>query len=385
MKYQVKLFRTTERHVNTEKISSQVQKIAERAVAGQSGRGWVFSTGRISKQETNDGITYSVNVVFEKQHGHQSIVPKQWQNICIRLVKKCQSTSGSRPWRAEGKGIDSIINAVKESNDLIKIGSEDVVNDDKLTKDITEIQLDSKDYFDSIYDRDHQIKIVRSALVAVKESNLANRFHCVLWGPPGCGKTDVLKATGKMLGKDGEDYWLLDATSTTEAGIQKMLLSSKYIPPVLMIEEIEKTDEKSLRWLLGVLDNRAEVRKTNFRINHCVKSAKMLCLATVNDIQLFQKVMSGALYSRFAHNIFFPRPNKQIMSKILEREILKINGNLAWIEPTLKFCIDECKIDDPRKIIPICLCGKDDLLNGSYQESLLKTMSPDFTKTLNVK
>jgi hypothetical protein len=64
------------------------------------------------------------------------------------------------------------------------------------------------------------------------------------------------------------------------------------------------------------------------------------------------------------------------MQKILEREILKSNGKTEWIEPTLKFCMDEEEINDPRKIIPICLCGRDDLLDGTYQKAIRETKKP---------
>lgn len=249
-------------------------------------------------------------------------------------------------------------------------------------KDIGKISIEASDHYKDIYGRNNQIKIIRSAIIAGEESDWSNRFHCVLFGPPGCGKTDILTCTQKMLGRENEAYLKLDATSTTEAGAQKILLDSSHIPPVLIVEEIEKQDEKALRWLLGLLDHRAEIRKTNFHIGTKARNVKMLCLATVNDLGLFKKVMSGALASRFAHEIYCPRPNRAILQKILEREVAKSKGRPEWIEPTLKYCCDEKKIDDPRKILPVCLCGRDDLLDGSYQLSLAATEMPSSLKDL---
>ena len=54
----------------------------------------------------------------------------------------------------------------------------------------------------------------------------------------------------------------------------------------------------------------------------------------------------------------------------------KINGRTKWIEPILEFCVDKHHWDDPRKIITICLCGKDKLLDNSYQEAIERTSLP---------
>ncbi len=135
-------------------------------------------------------------------------------------------------------------------------------------KSFGEVNTEPGDCFDHIFDREHQRRIILSAIIAAKESAFVNRFNCVLYGEPGCGKSDLLISTGKMLGRENEAWMKLDATSTTEAGAQRILLEAAHIPPVLIVEEIEKTDEKSLRWLLGILDQRAEIRKTNFNIGH---------------------------------------------------------------------------------------------------------------------
>ena len=102
----------------------------------------------------------------------------------------------------------------------------------------------------------------------------------------------------------------------------------------------------------------------------------MLVLATVNDIALFEKVMSGALASRFPNKIYCPRPDRTVMGKILQREVQKVHGREEWIEPTLKFGLDEMHWDDPRKLIPICLQGKNDLLTGKYQLAIKSVQAP---------
>ncbi len=189
-----------------------------------------------------------------------------------------------------------------------------------------------------------------------------------------CGKTEVLRSLTKMLGSDAVMHF--DATSTTSAGAKQLLTESDKIPPVLCIEEIEKADEASLRWLLGVLDYRAEVRALKFRAGLVRRNVKLLCLATVNDFGLFGRMMDGALASRFSNKIYFPRPTREVLEKILEREIAKSGGDVAWIAPALDYCLDKEDTNDPRRIITVCLCGREKLLTGEYQKVLAATQAP---------
>ena len=157
----------------------------------------------------------------------------------------------------------------------------------------------------TLYDREHRILQVNAALTAAQRTGFQDRFNCLLYGPPACGKTAILQGFKAMLGK--EAYLEFDATSTTSAGAVKVLMEAESIPPVLVVEEIEKTDESSLRWLLGVSDQRSEVRKTNFRSGNISREVKLLVLATANDIGQFRRLLDGALPSRFPNRIHCPR------------------------------------------------------------------------------
>lgn len=245
----------------------------------------------------------------------------------------------------------------------------------------SEVNLNPGFYFSEIYDREDQREVILSALDAAITSEMQNRFHCILWGEPGCGKSDLLSATGKMLGEEDEAYIKLDATSTTMVGILKRLFNDRVIPPVLMIEEIEKAPEDSLRWLLGLMDSRAEIRKVDARAGSLKRSVPVLVLATANDINKFRRSLSGALASRFSFEIECPRPSRAILYKILEREVNKIEGDTDWIEPTLKFCYDDLGWTDPRKIIPVCLAGKDKLITGKFQKAI-SAVDPNLRKKI---
>lgn len=357
------LVRQISERTNDNIVSTKVKELLIKVLQGVNN--WTASFSKPEVTNNANLYTFRVKCTFKRSSGQDHTFEKQWHKLVERTIRAgSRACYGKYPWKVECSEIQSGLvadNASKgfTNNDL----------DLKDLKDLSDISMDRKDYFNHIYGRDPQIEIICSAIHAGIESDWNNRFHCVLYGPPGCGKSDILISVGKMLGIENESYIKLDATSTTEAGAQKLLLESSYIPPVLIVEEIEKTDEKSLRWLLGILDHRAEIRKSNYRIGHNAKNVKMLCLATVNDLVLFKKVMSGALASRFSHEIYCPRPSREILGKILEREVSRINGNLAWIEPTLKYC-DEKQLNDPRKVVPICICGKDKLLTGEYQKWL---------------
>jgi len=238
---------------------------------------------------------------------------------------------------------------------------------------LSEGSLNRNGHFDHIYERSSQISLIESSLNAFITSELRNRFHCVLWGEPASGKTEILRSFSKMLGP--ELILELDATSTTKAGAERILLEAEHVPPVMICEEIEKTDEASLRWLLGVLDHRGEIRKTTNR-GQRQRNVKMLCLATINDMPLFKRVMDGALASRFSQKIYCPRPSKQVLRLILSREVEKIDGNPAWIEPAIDYCVDIEDTNDPRRVVTVCLSGQDRLLTGEYQEWLAETIGP---------
>jgi energy-coupling factor transporter ATP-binding protein EcfA2 len=367
MSYKVLLRRKTNKEESLEKLDTLIETLSHKLLSGGKGNGWRCRKTRLKEpQKEGDQYVYLVPLSFDKTSGHRSAAERQWPSIQSRISKLLLS-----PRFMGWELLD---------NDGKNIGGAENVKIEETKNYFDGLNLVPQGNFDHIYDREAQILLVRSAIETAVKTELKKRFNCVLFGPPGCGKTEILLSIGKMLGKEGEAYLKFDATSTTEAGAQRLLLESPNIPPILIVEEIEKTDEKSLRWLLGICDERGEVRKTNFRIGHNAREVKMLVLATVNNMNLFNNLLAGALSSRFPNKIYCDRPDRSVMQQILEREVKSIKGDDAWIEPTLSFCMDKLGWNDPRKLIPVCLQGQHKLLDGTYQQALLKTLPPEERK-----
>ena len=234
--------------------------------------------------------------------------------------------------------------------------------------------LDDSEYFKGIFGRNAQLRTILSSVKSFLESDGLRRNHLILYGSPGCAKTQILNAIGKLLGQDA--VVRLDGTSTTPAGIYKVYFQefdNISEPPFVILEEAEKTSEDSLRVWLGVLDDRGELRKINAREMRS-REVKVLCLATVNDKDEFDRLMGGtlkrpgALSSRFVHQLVCPRPTRNVLKMILTRDINSYGGKQEWIEPALNLA-SQIGTDDPRKVLGF-LDGGDRLLSGEYQQDL---------------
>jgi hypothetical protein len=232
-----------------------------------------------------------------------------------------------------------------------------------------DIPEDWDSYFAHLFGRNAHIGRIRGAIEAGIQSDFNNRFHCALVGPPGCGKSDICRSLQRALGEEAVMEY--DATAMTGAGAIKDLAERDILPRILVVEEIEKADEKSLAFLLGLMDMRGEIRKTTARTK-IQRDTKLLVIATVNNYDKFKGMNAGALESRFANKLGFGRPTRDQLAMILTREVQKINGNADWIKPTLDYSEDH-QITDPRQVISLCLCGRDGWLDGSYAEMLADT------------
>lgn len=347
--YDVTLQTTRLRRSREQIILRQIEEIVGRGLASGRKKSWSCEQPRvIEPKEIEEGWLYEANLVFTYTGKETDAARMMAQIIAIKdFMAKAGNAKG---WEvADHEASTPCVNAFNGS-DLI-----------------ADISVNPDGHFDKLYGLDPQIQVLLSALSTAVETDYTKRFHAVLHGQPGCGKSELLSCVKEMVGDEG--VMEFDGTQTTAAGAVSHLVDADVLPPVLIIEEIEKVPDQAFMWLLGALDGRAEIRKITA---HGVRQRKVpfVCFATVNDLETFESRHKGAMASRFSHKIHCPRPSEEVVRMILEREIHSIAGNPDWIEPAVRHCIDVEKTSDPRRIIAVCLTGKDGLLDGSFQQAL---------------
>jgi chromosomal replication initiation ATPase DnaA len=231
------LKRVCSERTNDNTLLKQVDYIAKRAVSGSRGIGWEVKVSENNKPFQNEGNwIFDYKIELTKENGKGDAWNRQWANIVKVAIKTGNGTRFNKfPWRVTEPTKEEINHLI--GNDLeetfLPDNSRVTVHDEKLLpedadevhqKHYADISLDRGDFFSHIYDRQAQIERIISAIKAAKHSGMENRFHCVLYGPPGCGKSDILLSVCRMLGKESEAYIKLDATSMTQAGIETLLL-----------------------------------------------------------------------------------------------------------------------------------------------------------------
>lgn len=243
-----------------------------------------------------------------------------------------------------------------------------------------------KGFFNGVYEREAHIRLIHDSVTRFRESNGRIRGHTLLHGLPAGCKTTMFERFKEWYESDGGDFErvrFLDGPTLSKAGLENWLLrqaADRTLPEILVIEEVEKQPLDNMLTLLSVMGS-GYVAKHNARVQDR-QECKCLVWATCNDPELLRVFRNGALWSRFSHRWHCSRPTKDLMSKILSREVEAIGGRQEWVAKVMEFAYDKLKLEDPREIIAL-LDGGDRLLDNSYQRDVLSILSAQQQETSN--
>jgi len=364
--------------VSNEKIArNQVENAVGTALKSGRGRGWSSKIGPVQSTSNNGMWTHRVAITFTTTSNRASLMDK-FPAILNRLAQAaCAGNLRKSPWViTEPEGFANIAEIAK-TRESKAVRLKELAEE---PKSLGKIIIDPQDHFNRLFGRDAQIRRILSALQLAELTDYKKRPHMLFCGDPGGGKTEMTRCMQEMMGKENEAWMRYDAPSMTRAGVLEDLISSSKVPPILFLEEIEKVEtDHALRWLLGVMDDRGIVQRTNYRVGNQAKNVRMVVIATCNDVGLLRKIMYGALYSRFKGNVInFPYPDESMMRKILERELQDIpDSDPKWIDAAMDFGFGKLKIRDPREVISIMNVGRDSLMDGQFQRDYLDTLYPE--------
>jgi hypothetical protein len=234
-----------------------------------------------------------------------------------------------------------------------------------------ELNLEPHNLFDDLYGKSEAVSIVMSALSLYNMTNGRSRVSNLICGGPASGKSEILNRFEQMLGR--ENVLRVNSETSTKAGIENEILNYPgNLPPVLMLEEIEKT-QSDLSWLLGILDGRGELIKVTAKEGMQRRRVPFICIATCNSLKKLEQMHSGSIASRFSNKIFIKDIDSSTMYQILLNKLKQIpNYDPCWIEPAIECCRQTGEFSI-RRAEAILLCGQERLMDGSYQATLRAT------------
>lgn len=228
-------------------------------------------------------------------------------------------------------------------------------------------------FFGDIYERREQIIQLYSAIQTTVETGGEELSHVLLYGLPGSCKSKLARAFQTWfnygLPEDVEYVKEVDGTTLSKAGLENWLLEladAPAAPVMLFIDELEKQDPSNLFCLHNVMGS-GIIAKCNARVGNKRRSLKFTLVGTCNDEEKL-KTRAEALWSRFSHQVYCPRPSRELCERILMDTLRRFPlGKPEWVKAVLEFAWDELGQRDVRTI-KAHLDGRDRLLDGSWQE-----------------
>jgi hypothetical protein len=370
--------RFAERRSGASKLEKRLQYMAKRGISGARRlAGWrVINEIKAPQPVGINANMWQYRFTFHVSRETQRSIDEEIENRQFEELKRMTVQAGNvSGWQLANTDTDSI----DKGNVTYRIASQPTIEPKvqisprEIPKDLS-LNVNPQGYFDHIFDREAQIDVIVSSLITAVESNFKLRSHCVLNGDAATGKTTVMNAIVEMIGE--ENCYRIDATTSTQAGVLTDILEKQKSNSVkvLLIEEIEKIDvQAAFRWLLGVMDQRGELRICNSKVGYVQEPFPVLVIATVNDIVKFNKVMAGALASRFSNVVYFPKMDDDCLRRAIMKTVEMIHPKMEWVNAAIAYCQKYESEADIRRMASIVACGRERLINGQYQEILKQT------------
>jgi len=339
VRWEVLFLQKSAKEIEEGVLKDQLRRIAGAATRNKA-RGLKASIPRTIKAELVDGMqTYSAPIVLTKVNSQNQETAQRYFDEATNQMRKAAEMTG---WFRQGEEpfagpADFLLEYVPKIETF-----------PALTPSVM------KSVFGRIYERDPHIRTIYSAMQTAIESDFKVRHHIVLHGPPACAKSEICRDFMAWLNADERIVMPLDTTTTTKAGLERLLYEgakSQTLPPFLYLEEIEKYKMEILLCLLQVMDGRGTIQRTNARVGNIRAKCPIMIIATCNSLSTLKAFADGALWSRFNHKLYCGMPDRPLMQKILERDgqDLRMRDD-SVIEKILAFAFDELGCRDAREI-----------------------------------
>lgn len=334
-------------------LRKQITTAAKNAIEGHKhfsfdGRQTVFKD-----EPTANGVDVVAEIILNKSG---ATTPEEEQTVLTKLTEYLSKTK----WEmkvGDTKRITSKPKAANGTNGHVNHDDEADVRPRQLrderrspavdetpekTEKTVPLNFDPSGFFDHLIDREPHVNIVTSAIAAMIASGLKSRFHVLVTGPEGAGKTDFLRAVANMVGEG--NYKFIDGPADAPRQLNTAV-------PIVLVDDLDRFSDDRFNWLPNAM-------------------AQSLVIASASSLDKLSTRLSGAVMKQFVMRAPMPAPDVDLLTRILQRDIKTVQGDTKWIEPAINYCILRDGKLLPQRVRAVCLTGRNGLLDSTFQKSL---------------
>lgn len=224
-------------------------------------------------------------------------------------------------------------------------------------------------HFQQFVNLDSQLELIMSAVETAIGTQFTDRCHALVYGPPGCGKSEVLRTLCNLIGQHHAKFF--HAPSLTKAGAEEYLLSENECASIIVLDELDKAPPDVGTAWLQLMSDSPEMNKTDARNGHRSRERRVLVIAAVNDPERLSKRLSSALFDRLALRVFFPPPTPADLQRILEAEADRSGIDRRCVTEVLRYAGNVEGIKQLRSLVGLLRAGRNRWLDGQYAQHLM--------------